>query len=754
MQDQSLSLSEQPVILEKPAILSRLFLWMIMLMTSSAVIWAYFAQIDQAIPAIGKLELKDGSIDVQAPTSGNVVRLHVESGDRVEKNQPLLTFNPTVPSADLGSAIKLRETIKRENKFYQEVLDGKVPTDLPPDLQKLAQERQTRISENQAYRALINELYLNRGGFVNIDPSLQGLYVNYKAEYNSRVGTVELQIRELEKQLEQAKEQEEAAKEQLRVAQDQLQYSRQQLEFSRQQLRNTEQQRVYANDQLKTAQEQLKFAREQLNNTREQLNNTRAQLEYSQEQLKYSKEQLELAKGQLEKSGKVLNSNQGILEQISPLVEEGAIAELQKKRQEQEVFRGESEMLRQQDQIQSRAGEINTRLGEINSRKGEINTRKGEINSRLADINARQGEVNSQLANINTLEGEINSRKGEINSRQAEINARAGEVKAREAEVQRAKLEQQRLIVSIRRTKEQLKNTRDAWARELYARTAENEGREIARIDSQFTRLQLDNNKRLTEVNAQIEKLEEARDNQVLKSPVSGVIFDLQPTTKEESSLDINTDPICQYVIKEVLQPGDIQPQRCEDASFEAQQTQPLLTVLDDDEGLEAVVYIQNKDVALVLKALNDKRKKLELYHEQELAGGEVIQCEPGKKCVCPELRENREKLGLKDVDCVPVEVQVEALPANEFGTATGEVVFISNDAIPPSQEEGRAYFSFETKIELERQTFVLGHENDLEIGLQNGMAINSNINVGKRTVLELFFNRFTGKFQSLTNVN
>ncbi|NET28962.1 biotin/lipoyl-binding protein [Okeania sp. SIO1I7] len=726
MNTQSTSLNEQPVILEKPAILSRLFLWMIMLITSSAIIWAYFAEIDQAVPATGQLELKDGSIDVQAPTSGNVVRLHVENGDRVEKNQPLLTFSPTAPSADLGSAKELRDTLKRENQFYKEVLNGKVPTALPPDLQKLAQERQTRISENQTYRALINELYLNRGGFVNVDSSLQGLYVNYKAEYNSRVAAVELQITELEKQLQQAEEDEEAAKEQLRVAQDQLQYSKQQLQFAKQQLNNSKQQLTYAYEQLSNTEKQLNFAREQLKNT--------------QEQLQYSQEQLNLAKGQLSKSEQVLGSNQEILGQISPLVEEGAIAELQKKRQEQEVFRGESELLRQQDQIQARAGEINTRLG--------------EVNSRLSDINAREGEINSRRSDINTLEGEINIREGEINSRLSDINAREGEVKARQAEIQRARLEQQRLNVSINRTKEQLKNTRDGWARELYARIAENEGREIARIDSQFTRLQLDNNKRLTEVSAQIEKLEETRDNQVLKSPVSGVIFDLQPVSKEESSLDIKTDPICQYVINDVLKPNDIKPERCEDASYEAQQTQPLLTVLDDDEGLEAVVYIQNKDIALVLKALNDKRKKLEPFHDQELAGGEVIECEAGKKCACPELKENREKLGLSDVECVPVEVQVEALPANEFGTVTGEVISISDDALPPDQEAGRAYFSFETTIDLERQTFVLDNENDLEIGLQNGMAINSNINVGKRTVLELFFNRFTGKFKSLTNVN
>lgn len=171
---------------------------------------------------------------------------------------------------------------------------------------------------------MIDELYLNRGSFVNIEPSLQGLYVNYKAEYNSRVGAVELQITELEKQLQQAEEDEEAGREQLRVAQDQLQYSKQQLGFAKQQLNNSKQQLNFANEQLNNTEKQLNFAKEQLKNT--------------QEQLQYSQEQLKLAKGQLSKSEQVLGSNQEILGQISPLVEEGAIAELQKNVRNKKYF--------------------------------------------------------------------------------------------------------------------------------------------------------------------------------------------------------------------------------------------------------------------------------------------------------------------------------------------------------------------------------------------------------------------------------
>jgi HlyD family secretion protein. len=110
----SVILSEQPVILEKPAIWSHLFLWMIMLMTTSAVVWAYFASIEQAVPAVGQLELKDGARDIQAPATGAVVRVHVENGDRVKKGQPLLTFNPVASSADLTSVKKTKEALGKE----------------------------------------------------------------------------------------------------------------------------------------------------------------------------------------------------------------------------------------------------------------------------------------------------------------------------------------------------------------------------------------------------------------------------------------------------------------------------------------------------------------------------------------------------------------------------------------------------------------------------------------------------------------
>ena len=156
--------------------------------------------------------------------------------------------------------------------------------------------------------------------------------------------------------------------------------------------------------------------------------------------------------------------------------------------------------------------------------------------------------------------------------------------------------------------------------------------------------------------------------------------------------------------------------------------------------------------MALVLDALRQKREKLEKYHGKQL-DGEKIDCEIGKSCVCPEKEVYREKLGLTHYDCVPVEVNVEAFPALEFGTAEGEVKEISSDAEPPT--ELRKYYAFKTKIKLKNQKFLLNKNkpNQVEVNLQSGMAVSSNINIGKRTVLQMFINRFTGKLDTFKTV-
>lgn len=58
---------DQPVILQQSNLWSRAILWVLMGVTTTAVVWACVAQIEEAIPAAGKLEPQGTVKEVQAP---------------------------------------------------------------------------------------------------------------------------------------------------------------------------------------------------------------------------------------------------------------------------------------------------------------------------------------------------------------------------------------------------------------------------------------------------------------------------------------------------------------------------------------------------------------------------------------------------------------------------------------------------------------------------------------------------------------
>ena len=318
----TVSLGDQPVILEKPALWSHLFLWMIMLITTSSIVWAYFSRIEQTVPAVGELEYKEGAREIQAPTTGTVVRLHVENGDRVQKNQPLLTFSPTNPSADIKSLETLQETLKKENEFYNSIVQGGRSGNLPAEWETMVKDREARLRENQVLQSLINELYNGGGRTFAYSAEQAGLVANYRAEYQSRISAIQGRITEFEKQIDQ---------------------------------------------------------------TENSIRSTQEQLQYAQNQIRYSEEQLKLAKDQLAKSEESLGLNESILNQITPLVEEGAMSDLNKKRQEQEVLRSQNEILRQADQIKTRESEINVRKGEVEKQQSEIDRLRELVANRISE---------------------------------------------------------------------------------------------------------------------------------------------------------------------------------------------------------------------------------------------------------------------------------------------------------------------------------------------------------------------------------
>ena len=94
-------------------------------------------------------------------------------------------------------------------------------------------------------------------------------------------------------------------------------------------------------------------------------------------------------------------------------------------------------------------------------------------------------------------------------------------------------------------------------------------------------------------------------------------------------------------------------------------------------------------------------------------------------------------------------DVRIDSFPYSEFGDIKGKVSWISSDALKPNEVE--KYYRFPAKIALDSQFLKAG---DREISLQSGMSVTANIKVREnRTVLSLFWESFTGKFESLEHV-
>ncbi|PLS69670.1 MAG: HlyD family type I secretion periplasmic adaptor subunit [Cyanobacteria bacterium M5B4] len=116
--------SEQPVILEKPILLSSLFMWTIVGIVTGLVTWASFAQIDQSIPAAGKLE-PDGPVkDVQAPVGGVVKELKVKENEVVKAGQVLMTLETRVTEAEKRALTKAKAALEAQISFYEAQLNG------------------------------------------------------------------------------------------------------------------------------------------------------------------------------------------------------------------------------------------------------------------------------------------------------------------------------------------------------------------------------------------------------------------------------------------------------------------------------------------------------------------------------------------------------------------------------------------------------------------------------------------------------
>jgi hemolysin D len=206
---------EHPLVLKQSGVWTQAILWSLLGGTTIGIMWANATELEEAIPAQGKLEPTAAVKDVQAPNTGMVKAIYVKDGQRVKKGDKLLKLDPTAVTAQLKSLKEVRQMLLTENDYYQQQLQGynnaKVPSRVPVSVVTLAQHRMLLLRENQYLRAQLT------GNISGLSTDQQVRLRYNQADLATRSQAGELQVSQLRQQLDQAKIKFETAKQTLAI---------------------------------------------------------------------------------------------------------------------------------------------------------------------------------------------------------------------------------------------------------------------------------------------------------------------------------------------------------------------------------------------------------------------------------------------------------------------------------------------------------------------------------------------------------
>ncbi|NJN30321.1 MAG: HlyD family efflux transporter periplasmic adaptor subunit [Synechococcales cyanobacterium RM1_1_8] len=233
----------------------------------------------------------------------------------------------------------------------------------------------------------------------------------------------------------------------------------------------------------------------------------------------------------------------------------------------------------QQQQLnQARSRIENTRL-QIANAKSQLSNAQSQLKSAedalaidsdiLAKITplARDGGI-AQIQFLRQQQ-EVGSGQANVTQQQAEVANRKAELSNQEAELRQLQQEEQRLISAVAQSQEELLNTMARSQQDPLSRIGDNDKR-IAEIDSQLNKAIVENEKKINELDSQLSQTKVTLGYQELTAPVSGTVFDLQPTS-----------------------PG-----------FVSNASEPILKIVPEG-SLVAEVFITNKDIGFVYECQN-----------------------------------------------------------------------------------------------------------------------------------------------------
>jgi HlyD family secretion protein len=184
---------------------SRLFLYILILLSAAFGIWISVAKIGQVVPAQGKLVPAGEAHQVQAPVPGVISEVLVHNGDLVKKDQVLLRMNQEVAQAEMEGLDKQRKAIEQDlnsleqKKSQRDILQQQIPH--AADLVRIKKEAYDHY--NQVIGGVVSQVEIldRKAEWVNAQRNLDQLqsdFARVSAEYNQQANDINRRLAEVD----------------------------------------------------------------------------------------------------------------------------------------------------------------------------------------------------------------------------------------------------------------------------------------------------------------------------------------------------------------------------------------------------------------------------------------------------------------------------------------------------------------------------------------------------------------------------
>jgi hemolysin D len=215
---------EQSVVLRQSPLWSRAIMMTLIVLACFGISWAYFAKIEQVVPATGQLKPEGAVKDIQAPVNGVVKGIYVKDGQKVNPGDLLLVFDSVTTNAELNSLKKIRASLMQENQLYRRLMEiGSgvaaeaefMRGNLSREATFLLKNRAALIAENELLRQEFN----NTGTVAGLGSDEQKRLETAKRELDTRSAAAQLKVEQSKQKLAQNQIQIDDAKASLAIEQ-------------------------------------------------------------------------------------------------------------------------------------------------------------------------------------------------------------------------------------------------------------------------------------------------------------------------------------------------------------------------------------------------------------------------------------------------------------------------------------------------------------------------------------------------------